>query len=349
MTLSINECDFLMTLLQFLVFALLILFVLFLLFVIYLGFSGQPGVNSSTDGMRAKRRERVKARENERNPYAYRRNREEQTGRGQIGREKLDRRQSRLNPFKNGAVTEEPLPPAQPAKPTIDLMEAEGSIDVASSILNRPPTSLRTRSKLYHYTALVTDVYDGDTVTVDVDLGLNMWVRNQRIRLWKIDTPELRGDERTRGLEARDFVRDLILHRYVILRTILDKRGLDQTGKYGRLLGEILIEDEDGEVLNLNELLLAKGLAVPFGTDGAAIAPIESTAPLPSQAPMPENIPMPDPAEPSHTTPQEGTMSCPYCGETRSVDLTNQVVLNCSNCMDGSYWFSQEEQSYQPL
>jgi hypothetical protein len=30
--------------------------------------------------------------------------------------------------------------------------------------------------KLYHYKAHVVDVYDGDTCTVDIDLGLSTWV-----------------------------------------------------------------------------------------------------------------------------------------------------------------------------
>ena len=33
---------------------------------------------------------------------------------------------------------------------------------------------------LYHYRAIVTDVYDGDTLTVDLDLGFHVWVRVKR-------------------------------------------------------------------------------------------------------------------------------------------------------------------------
>lgn len=226
-----------------------------------------------------------------------------------------------------------------------ELVDIGGGADQPSEILNERPTLLRTRSKLYHYTALVTDVYDGDTITVDIDLGLNMWLRHQRIRLWKVNTPELKGDHRQRGLEVRDLVRDMVLHRYVVLRTILDKRGRDQTGKYGRLLGEILLEDEDGEVLNINEYLLSKGLAQPFGADGAAV-----TRSAPAATPMPGSTPGPaSRSAPQQLPLQKETLECPYCGEERPIDLNNQVVLNCPNCMDGAYWYSSEEQEFQSL
>jgi micrococcal nuclease len=100
---------------------------------------------------------------------------------------------------------------------------------------------LRLGSKLYYYAATVTDVYDGDTFTVDMDLGLGMGRRGQRIRLWKVNAPEVRGAEREQGLAVRDYVRALILEKTVLLRTILDKRGVDSTEKFGRLLGEVLV------------------------------------------------------------------------------------------------------------
>ena len=60
--------------------------------------------------------------------------------------------------------------------------------------------TLKEQQKLYHYVADVTAVYDGDTITVDLDLGLGVWRHDQTIRLWKIDTPELHGPDRDRGL-----------------------------------------------------------------------------------------------------------------------------------------------------
>lgn len=106
----------------------------------------------------------------------------------------------------------------------------------------------------YIYKALVTGVYDGDTITVDIDFGMNIWRRDVKLRLARIDTPELRGEERPKGLLVRDYVRDLILNKYVIIKTIKDS-----TGKYGRYLAEVFIND-----LHLNNHLVEKGMAVKY-------------------------------------------------------------------------------------
>jgi hypothetical protein len=44
---------------------------------------------------------------------------------------------------------------------------------------------------LYQYKAIVTSVYGGDTSTVDIDLGLHTLVRGEKIRLMRINAPEL--------------------------------------------------------------------------------------------------------------------------------------------------------------
>ena len=176
-------------------------------------------------------------------------------------------------------------------------------------------TNLKLKSKLYFYAAQVTEVYDGDTITVDLDLGLGIWRRDQKIRLWKIDTPEIRGSQREEGLRVRDFVRSLILDKPILLRTILDKRGQDRTGKYGRLLGEVLLESQDGQVVNLNELLLEHGMALPM-TGGGAIART-----------LVERLP--------------ARITCPFCGETRQVDVESAMVEVCPNCLAEAAHYSQ--------
>lgn len=45
---------------------------------------------------------------------------------------------------------------------------------------------------MYEYKAVISRVVDGDTVDVDIDLGFNVWLKKQRIRLYGIDTPESR-------------------------------------------------------------------------------------------------------------------------------------------------------------
>ncbi len=110
--------------------------------------------------------------------------------------------------------------------------------------------------QLYNYRAVVVSVYDGDTIRVDIDLGLKTWVRNEKIRLARIDAPELRSSEKEAGKAARDFLRTLILNREIILETEKDKEG-----KYGRYIGEIWMKDEEGEYFNVNDLMVQKGHA----------------------------------------------------------------------------------------
>ena len=84
---------------------------------------------------------------------------------------------------------------------------------------------------MYEYRAYVRKVYDGDTITVDIDLGFDVVLKNQKIRLVKINAPEVRGTERPEGLKVRDIVRSRISNKWVIIKTSQDKKG-----KYGRWL-----------------------------------------------------------------------------------------------------------------
>jgi len=110
---------------------------------------------------------------------------------------------------------------------------------------------------LYHYNAKVTKVYDGDTITVDIDLGMKLILKGEKIRLYGINTPEVRGIEREDGLKSRDFLSSMILGKDILIKTIKDKKG-----KYGRYLGEIYHKDENGEYINLNKMLVDNGYAV---------------------------------------------------------------------------------------
>lgn len=84
---------------------------------------------------------------------------------------------------------------------------------------------------MYEYMATIIKVVDGDTVDVNVDLGLDVHV-NQRLRLLGINAPEHGspdGDASTRWLKQYLLPGDV-----VIIRTQKDKRE-----KYGRYLATI--------------------------------------------------------------------------------------------------------------
>lgn len=106
----------------------------------------------------------------------------------------------------------------------------------------------------YRYKAKVTDVYDGDTITCDIDLGFNFIWKNQKVRLFGINTPEIRTKdkaEKEKGIIARAFLSKLILNKEIILKSHKDK-----TGKFGRILGTIYIHD-----ININMSLIENGMA----------------------------------------------------------------------------------------
>ena len=63
---------------------------------------------------------------------------------------------------------------------------------------------------MYEYQCKIVRVVDGDTVDVDIDLGFGLWKKNQRIRMYGIDTPESRTrdlEEKKYGIMAKEIVK----------------------------------------------------------------------------------------------------------------------------------------------
>ena len=60
---------------------------------------------------------------------------------------------------------------------------------------------------MYEYKAQVVSVYDGETLTVDIDLGFEVWLRKQKIRLAGIDTPEINALEVMSLIDERGWSR----------------------------------------------------------------------------------------------------------------------------------------------
>ena len=116
----------------------------------------------------------------------------------------------------------------------------------------------------YIYKAKLERVVDGDTVDALIDLGFDTWVK-KRIRYMVIDTWESRTRnlaEKKKGLAAKARNKELI-------EKISSKPGFFLlksygTGKYGRVLGEIFIQDEDKNDINVNQLLIIEGHAYVY-------------------------------------------------------------------------------------
>lgn len=109
---------------------------------------------------------------------------------------------------------------------------------------------------MYEYSATVISVYDGDTITVSVDMGFHI-TQTMSVRLARINSPEVRGGSSTEGLEARDYLRSILLGKKVTLVTYKDGKE-----KYGRYLADVYLGEP--RVFNcVNDMMVAKGFAQP--------------------------------------------------------------------------------------
>ena len=113
---------------------------------------------------------------------------------------------------------------------------------------------------MYEYRIENIRVIDGDTVDVDIDLGFGIWMRKQRIRIYNIDTPESRTKdevEKVFGIAAKKRLQELLsIDGEIIFRSIKDTRG-----KFGRILGDFLIDDLSN---TCGDILCMEGHAVRY-------------------------------------------------------------------------------------
>ena len=116
----------------------------------------------------------------------------------------------------------------------------------------------------YIYRGKLERVVDGDTIAALIDVGFDIWIK-KRIRYSGIDTWESRTrdlEEKAKGLEAKARNKEL-------LTEVSSKSGYFRlkshgVGKYGRVLGEIFIEDKDGKQHNINKTLISEGHAYKY-------------------------------------------------------------------------------------
>ena len=120
---------------------------------------------------------------------------------------------------------------------------------------------------MYEYRATIIKIVDGDTVDVDIDLGFNVVLRDERVRIAGIDTPESRTrdlEEKKFGLAAKARVKQL-LGKTCVLKTQINKSGEDMKGKFGRILGDFNVYDSDTDSWKLlTSILISEGHAVPY-------------------------------------------------------------------------------------
>ena len=115
---------------------------------------------------------------------------------------------------------------------------------------------------MYEYRCNIVKIIDGDTVDVDIDLGFGVWMTNERVRLYGIDTPE----SRTRDLEEKKYG---LLAKSFLIKMLEDEGGIvlkthkDAEGKFGRVLGE-LWSTTDFADKSINDYMIERHHAVAY-------------------------------------------------------------------------------------
>ena len=110
---------------------------------------------------------------------------------------------------------------------------------------------------MYEYKCKILRVVDGDTVDVDIDLGVGMWMHKERVRIMGIDTPESRTRDKVEkkfGLASKARLKELLpIGSKQVLHTQIDKSGEDKKGKFGRILGDFMIDTKFATSIMIDE------------------------------------------------------------------------------------------------
>jgi len=113
----------------------------------------------------------------------------------------------------------------------------------------------------YEYKAKFKKVIDGDTLILDIDLGFNIVLSNQTVRLIGIDTPESRSKDKIEkifGILSKKAVEEFMkAEDKLIIQTFFND---DNEDKFGRILGKIITSSK----VCLNDWLIDHNYAVLY-------------------------------------------------------------------------------------
>jgi micrococcal nuclease len=116
------------------------------------------------------------------------------------------------------------------------------------------------------YDVILLDCVDGDTVDVDIDLGFGVWLKDERVRIMGIDTPESRTRDKVEklfGTAAKNRLKELLAEGGKLITTE-NKHGEDMKGKFGRILGDFYVERYEGERERVTDIMIEEGHCVAY-------------------------------------------------------------------------------------
>ncbi len=108
---------------------------------------------------------------------------------------------------------------------------------------------------LYHYRAQFVRALDGDTIEVNVSLGMYVY-HIMHLRIAGINAPEIRGDALGAGVIAALALADLLTDRQLYIRTHKDGRS------FARFVGDVFVSDDTGELIDVAATMVERGHAV---------------------------------------------------------------------------------------
>jgi micrococcal nuclease len=116
------------------------------------------------------------------------------------------------------------------------------------------------------YDVVLLKCVDGDTVDVDIDLGFGIWLKDERVRIMGIDTPESRTSDKVEkvfGTAAKNRLKELLEHGGKLITTE-NKHGEDMKGKFGRILGDFYVERYEGKREKVTDIMIEEGHCVAY-------------------------------------------------------------------------------------
>lgn len=102
---------------------------------------------------------------------------------------------------------------------------------------------------MFQYKAIITNIIDGDTFDMDIDLGFNIHI-HERVRLLDIDTPEKFGEEKELGLIMKKYAEEKFLHKEVIIESEKEDSAAN-TDSFGRWLVKVYVPEYDYNISNI--------------------------------------------------------------------------------------------------
>lgn len=116
------------------------------------------------------------------------------------------------------------------------------------------------------YDVVLIKVVDGDTVDVDINLGFGVWLKEERVRIMGIDTPESRTRDKVEkvfGTAAKNRLKELLAEGGKLITTE-NKDGEDMKGKFGRILGDFYVERYEGRKEKVTDIMIEEGHCVAY-------------------------------------------------------------------------------------